>query len=370
MTRNRNASIASIVRRRSHLRTAFVASGPPSAAGSSRSVRIPPTAVGDPVSFSARAMNAIVPIQSPSADTPWPMSRSRNPRRLTRVEMLTAASRSKKRRWAYTPSPGVAGRRLPTTRFTSIGAAMAPPATAPLVPFVTARTGCERDLGDEGAEAGLAGEAGDDEQDEEEDRAGPGVDEQRAQRGRDAPPAVAAQERRPVVAGDGEATGDPRRGWGGAAPAAGPTAPLATSQLPATARAAKPVTWYSDVPDTVPVPVSRRSTPALQRAMRFENGIEPAANETRHTPAASIGSFWPAGARRLGPHGGPRGRGRRPGRRSGEADRGQRMAVEAGGVLVGEGPQFLDRQVTPEALDDGLGVRARCRRRGDSRPRP
>ncbi len=66
----RRPSMTSIVVRRSQCRTARVASGPPTTAGSSRSVRIPPTAVGDPVSSSARAMNAIVPIQSPSAETP------------------------------------------------------------------------------------------------------------------------------------------------------------------------------------------------------------------------------------------------------------------------------------------------------------
>ena len=70
MSTTRTRSIVIIVRRRSHLLTARVASGPPIAAGSRRSVRIPPTAVGEPVSWSASAMNAIVPIQSPRADTP------------------------------------------------------------------------------------------------------------------------------------------------------------------------------------------------------------------------------------------------------------------------------------------------------------
>ena len=70
MSTTRTASIAIIVRRRSHFFTARAASGPPIAAGSSRSVRIPPTAVGEPVSSSVNAMKAMVPIQSPSADTP------------------------------------------------------------------------------------------------------------------------------------------------------------------------------------------------------------------------------------------------------------------------------------------------------------
>ena len=46
------------------------ASGPPIAAGSSRSVRMPPTAIGELVSWSTSAMSATVPIQSPSDDTP------------------------------------------------------------------------------------------------------------------------------------------------------------------------------------------------------------------------------------------------------------------------------------------------------------
>ena len=75
MSPTRTASMVIIVRRRSHLFTARVASGPPIAAGRSRRVRMPPTAVGDPVSSSANAMNAMVPIQSPSAETPWPTRR-------------------------------------------------------------------------------------------------------------------------------------------------------------------------------------------------------------------------------------------------------------------------------------------------------
>ena len=65
----RSASITSIVRRRSQRTAARAASGPPSAAGSRRNVRIPPTAIGELVSSSTSAMSATVPIQSPSADT-------------------------------------------------------------------------------------------------------------------------------------------------------------------------------------------------------------------------------------------------------------------------------------------------------------
>ena len=63
-------SIASIVRRRSQRADTRVASGPPIDAGSRRSVRMPPTAVGESVSWRTSAMNATVPIQSPSEDTP------------------------------------------------------------------------------------------------------------------------------------------------------------------------------------------------------------------------------------------------------------------------------------------------------------
>jgi hypothetical protein len=62
--------MASIVRRRSHFAAARAASGPPSAAGSRRKVRMPPTAIGEFVIASTNAINATVPIQSPSADTP------------------------------------------------------------------------------------------------------------------------------------------------------------------------------------------------------------------------------------------------------------------------------------------------------------
>ena len=66
----RVASIASIVRRRSQRTRGPRRERPPIAAGSSRSVRMPPTAIGELVSSSTSAMSATVPIQSPSDDTP------------------------------------------------------------------------------------------------------------------------------------------------------------------------------------------------------------------------------------------------------------------------------------------------------------
>ena len=66
----------------------------------------------------------------------------------------------------------------------------------------------------------------------------------------------------------------------------GPTTPLATSHAPATASGPNPATSYSAVPDTVPLPTSRRSTSARRRAARFENGTEPASQAAATTTGA------------------------------------------------------------------------------------
>src|SRR5438132_6781356 len=65
----------------------------------------------------------------------------------------------------------------------------------------------------------------------------------------------------------------------------GPTEPLATSHTPATARGPKPATRYRAVPETVPVPTPRRSTPRVLRAAMFENGTAPAAYAAARTTA-------------------------------------------------------------------------------------
>ena len=65
----RTTSMASIVRRRFHRPTRRVTAGPATSDGASRSTRIPPTAVDEPVRSSTSAMSAIVPSQSPSDDT-------------------------------------------------------------------------------------------------------------------------------------------------------------------------------------------------------------------------------------------------------------------------------------------------------------
>src|SRR5579884_1001080 len=51
--------------------------------------------------------------------------------------------------------------------------------------------------------------------------------------------------------------------------------PLATSSTPATARGLNPATRYRAVPDTVPDPTWRRSTPDRRAANRLENGTAP-----------------------------------------------------------------------------------------------
>ena len=83
-----------------------------------------------------------------------------------------------------------------------------------------------------------------------------------------APPAIAATSGRRRVA------------------SSGPTAPLATSRTPAAASGPNPATRYKPVPETVPLPTSRRSTPCDQRAARFENGIEPARKPAPTTTTA------------------------------------------------------------------------------------
>ena len=144
-------------------------------------------------------MNAIVPIQSPRPETPWPMRRSRKPVPPDELGQRhgDAGSRGRGRRrggTTYGRRPGVTGRALPTTRFTSIGTATAAPASAPAAPFVTREDRRERDLADEATEAGLAKELADDERAEQHDDAGPRVHEQR-RRARDATPRPPAPRR-------------------------------------------------------------------------------------------------------------------------------------------------------------------------------
>src|SRR5262245_48029500 len=63
----------------------------------------------------------------------------------------------------------------------------------------------------------------------------------------------------------------------------GPTVALAMSAIPATANGPNPATSYNPVPETVPVPTSRRSTAARARAAMLELGMDPARNETAST---------------------------------------------------------------------------------------
>src|SRR5436189_1430981 len=71
----------------------------------------------------------------------------------------------------------------------------------------------------------------------------------------------------------------------------GPTTALAMSTMPATASGPSPATRYRPVPDTVPVPTSRKSTAARKRATTFELGIEPAANDNPSTAAGLISAL-------------------------------------------------------------------------------
>src|SRR5262245_55759121 len=81
----------------------------------------------------------------------------------------------------------------------------------------------------------------------------------------------------------------------------GPTAPLATSRLPAMASGAKPATRYSAVPETVPVPNRRRSTPR-RRAASCDHGTAPARYEPATTATGTRRSATPpAAATETGP---------------------------------------------------------------------
>ena len=66
----RRRSVVNIVRRRSQRSDTRAATVPPRAAGSSRSVRMPPTALVEDVTSQASAMSANVAIQSPRPETP------------------------------------------------------------------------------------------------------------------------------------------------------------------------------------------------------------------------------------------------------------------------------------------------------------
>jgi hypothetical protein len=74
-------SEASITRRRFHRLTTRAATGPPTADGSSRNTKIPPTAVVDPLSSRTKYMSANVPVQSPSREIACPSRRRRKSRR-------------------------------------------------------------------------------------------------------------------------------------------------------------------------------------------------------------------------------------------------------------------------------------------------
>src|SRR2546421_12323348 len=68
----------------------------------------------------------------------------------------------------------------------------------------------------------------------------------------------------------------------------GPAAPLATSRTPAAASGPNPATRYRDVPETVPVPTLRRSTPRARRPATYEKGIAPTAKDSTRIAAACI----------------------------------------------------------------------------------
>src|SRR5205085_8525110 len=68
----------------------------------------------------------------------------------------------------------------------------------------------------------------------------------------------------------------------------GPAAPLATSRTPAAASGPNPATRYRDVPETVPVPTLRRSTPRARRPATYEKGMAPTAKDSTRIAAACI----------------------------------------------------------------------------------
>src|SRR2546430_914477 len=206
MSAARNTSIASIVERRSQRCTAFAANGPPIAAGSNRRVRIPPTAAGESVSLSVSAMNANVPIQSPSADTPWPRSSVRNPPRRNSVRaLITHRERSRSGRWLVarveqqpfgvrTPPrrrrPSVGGDALDEQRDSHARADQRTPSAVD-----RCEEGRQQQLRDETTERALPERLAGAQAAEQEEAAGPAVDRKRTKRGCDPPASRPAQKR-------------------------------------------------------------------------------------------------------------------------------------------------------------------------------
>ena len=102
------------------------------------------------------------------------------------------------------------------------------------------------------------------------------VHEQRSHGRRDAPAPGPSEQRGPVVPGDGRPPGQRRRPGVATAGEQRGRAPLPSSAKPTSTRGPFPATSYSPLPDTVPVPTERRSTPAKKRAPKLEKGTAPA----------------------------------------------------------------------------------------------
>ena len=108
-------------------------------------------------------------------------------------------------------SSRASGGRCRRTRFTSIGTAIATPASRRRPLRATARNGASSTSATNPPRPGLAEGLAHHEADEQEHRARPRLHEQRAEGGRDPPAARAPQERRPVVPGDRESARPPPR---------------------------------------------------------------------------------------------------------------------------------------------------------------
>ncbi len=88
----------------------------------------------------------------------------------------------------------------------------------------------------------------------------------------------------------------PRRGRRRAS--AGPSEPFATSNIPVTTRAPTPATCARPVPETVPLPNWRRSTPARRRATRLDSGTDPARKPTAAGPSTLARPTHPSSSSR------------------------------------------------------------------------
>ncbi len=186
----------------------------------------------------------------------------------------------------YTDGPGRVGGPLPVSRLTTIGTSTADAARRPARPWATAETGT-RSASATNDPSAVSPTSLPTASPANRTPAPAGADTSRAPMAGAIPrppaPPMYGDQLWPATAAAPAAAAAP--GW--LRPArAGPTAPLASSRSPTAISGPLPATSYNPLPETVPLPIARRSTPASSLAPMLEKGMAPAPKPTATAAAA------------------------------------------------------------------------------------